>query len=173
MRRLLAVSAILGFTVISVWSVRPLLSSSPLSSVTARPSTLPALLVTAAAAAVSAPLECPLPGGADSADAATCQRYSACLWEEERCRLSDQVGYQLLQPPHVIHTGYELLLGRRSQAATMFGDDVERLTVTAVQYDDNRMALTVRRGSVLSHRMSGWDSFQTYQPFRPVEEQKR
>ena len=100
-------------------------------------------LLTAAAAAGPVPLECPLPGGPDSADAATCQQYSACLWEEGRCRLADQVGYQLLQPPHVIHTGYELLLGRRSQEVTMFGDDVERLTVTAVEYDNNRMALTV------------------------------
>ena len=101
---------------------------------------LPALLT---AAAGSAPLECPLPAGADSADQATCQQYSACLWQQGRCLLSDQVGYQLLQPPQVIHTGYQLLLGRRSQQASMFGDDVERLAVTAVQYDDNRMALTV------------------------------
>ena len=102
------------------------------------------VLLAAAAAAGSAPLECPLPAGPDSADEATCQRYSACLWQEGRCLLSEDVGYQLLQPAHVIHTGYELLLGRRSQQATMFGDDIERLTVTAVQYDNQRMALTVR-----------------------------
>ncbi|KAF0295157.1 Sucrase-isomaltase, intestinal [Amphibalanus amphitrite] len=95
-------------------------------------------------AAVSAPLECPLPDGPDSADEATCGLYSACVWEQGGCRLADRVGYQLLEPPHVIHTGYELLLGRRDSEVTMFGDDVERLTVTAVEYDDNRMALTYR-----------------------------
>lgn len=104
---------------------------------------LSVLLTAAAGTAGSASLECPLPAGADSADQATCQQYSACLWEQGRCRLGDQVGYQLLQPPQVIHTGYQLRLGRRSQQATMFGDDVERLVVTAVEYDDNRMALTV------------------------------
>ena len=101
------------------------------------------LLLVAVTAISAASLECPLPGGPDSADEATCQQYSACLWEEGRCQLGDQVGYQLLQPPEVIHTGYELLLGRRSQEASMFGDDIERLRVDAIEYDDNRMALSV------------------------------
>ena len=101
------------------------------------------LLLVAVTAVGAASLECPLPGGPDSANEATCQQYSACLWEEGSCWLGDHVGYQLLQPPEVITTGYELLLGRRSQEASMFGDDIERLWVDAVEYDDNRMALSV------------------------------
>ena len=96
----------------------------------------------AGAAAGAAELDCPLPGGPETASEETCGQYSACQWTQGRCLLGDEVGYQLDGPPLVIHTGYEAYLNR-SENVTMFGADVDRLHVLAVEYDNNRLGVSV------------------------------
>ncbi|XP_043215763.1 sucrase-isomaltase, intestinal-like [Amphibalanus amphitrite] len=102
------------------------------------------LLVCTAALAGAADLDCPLPGGPDTASEETCALYSACLWSGDRCLLAEDIGYQLDGPPLVIHTGYEAYLERRRPEATVFGGDVDRLHVLAVEYDDHRLGVSFR-----------------------------
>ena len=102
------------------------------------------VLVVVAAVAGAAELDCPLPGGPETASEQTCGQFSACRWTGERCLLGDEVGYQLDGPVMVIHTGYEAYLNRSSPEVTMFGGDVDRLHVLAVEYDDNRLGVSVR-----------------------------
>ena len=103
------------------------------------------VLAVAAAVCVAgaAELDCPLPDGPESASEATCGQFSACRWTEGRCLIGDEVGYDLDGPPLVIHTGYEAYLTRKSDDVTMFGGDVERLHVLAVEYDNNRLGVSV------------------------------
>ena len=105
------------------------------------------VLLAALSLSGAAELDCPLPGGPETADEGTCGQYSACRWTGDQCLLAQEVGYQLDGAPLVIHTGYEAFLSRSSDEVTMFGGDVEQLHVLAVEYDDNRLGVSVRTQS--------------------------
>ena len=109
-----------------------------------RAALLTLLAVAAAAATAPTALECPLPGGAGSASPAVCARYSACAWTGSGCRLTDRVGYRVQRTVGGRGPTRRLQLTKLTDA-TMFGGDVQKLTLTATKYDRQRMRLTVSR----------------------------